>query len=550
MNRKLFTYMLLIAIAGVVLWACQHERFSHSDEPYSQPDLTVSEAQQIFEQQYAESLPYMTKSTGDKPAGMTPGAFTPFWKKARLGANKEMSGADVPIDPEYIFVAVFQEVTADGDTIRRSVDITQKLVVKKWRDTTQGTAFSYIATIVPTPDCYAKHKDIGKVFQYGGDKGDFSGFVVYQTFDGTPVAISRYREGQVSRYEYFPQITEKNIDSVATVMNEVMGDNVSFQSGTPKMFAIGVENTDDPQKLYKTEEVVVVGHRSNPWTIKIYYHPIGIPNPSDFPLYESPIIDPNPGGGGGGAIGGEGSVDSNKKPDRFTLQCNNTETSGKSASGKLYDMLTHCSKNSYINNSIGFSDFKTAITSRNTVEHGTTLQGYVDSEGVVLTPLESAPDSNAFLNLRTSEHTIAMLHSHPVAHATQPSETDILTLAHSLEGCPHMQASFIFVGTDVYCLQVVDPAKAKAFGKATVIDEDGAFSKDCPAGKAWHEAKDRFSKMNGFPKNEQACALLAYVLNKTDAGIVLSRKGVNAATFQAYGVRTNKKGEYYPSICQ
>ena len=245
--------MLLIAIAGVVLWACQHERFSHSDEPYSQPDLTVSEAQQIFEQQYAESLPYMTKSTGDKPIGMTPGAFTPLWKKARLGATQEMSGADVPIDPEYIFVAVFREITANGDTIRRSVDVTQKLVVKKWRDTTQGTAFSYIATIVPTPDCYAKHKDIGKAFQYGGDKGDFSGFTIFYTLTGRLVGVDSYKMGQRISHHYFPNINKHNHDSIRQIVIQIL-DSVTIQSGNSVMYAIGTE--EDP---IITDDVTVVG---------------------------------------------------------------------------------------------------------------------------------------------------------------------------------------------------------------------------------------------------------------------------------------------------
>lgn len=154
-----------------------------------EPTLTVGEARDFFEYQFSEMAPYMTKATGDRPVGMMPGDFTPLWDKARIGANREMDGADVPIDPKFIFVAVFNKITPEGDTLRQTVDITQKLVVKKWRDTSDYKAFCYIASIVPTPEYYARHRNVGREFRYAGGKGSFSGFVIYRTLTGRWVGV-------------------------------------------------------------------------------------------------------------------------------------------------------------------------------------------------------------------------------------------------------------------------------------------------------------------------------------------------------------------------
>lgn len=254
MKRKLLFYLSLMAGVGVVLWACRREQFGTGDPNAVEPTLTINEARDFFEYQFSEMSPFMTKVTGDRPVGMLPGDFTPLWDKARIGANREMDGADVPIDPKYIFVAVFNRVNERGDTIRHTVDVTQKLVVKKWRDTEEYEAFCYIASIVPTPEYYARHKNVARDFQYAGSKGNFSGFVVYRTLAGKLVGIDNYENGRRTRHDYFSRITPDNQDSVLMVAHHAIGD-IDIQGGTATTFRMGMED-DDICGPYVTDPVI------------------------------------------------------------------------------------------------------------------------------------------------------------------------------------------------------------------------------------------------------------------------------------------------------
>ena len=548
MRRKLLTYTLLAAIAGVVLWACQRDRFGHGDPNAVEPTLTVNEAQSIFESQMTKAMPALTKLPSDKPTGLMPGDFTPLWNKARIGANPELDGADVPIDPTFIFTATFNRVTPQGDTVQRVVDITQKLVVKKWRDSTENDAFSYIASIVPTPEYYAKHKNVGKEFQYAGSKGEFTGFVIYQTLDGVPVAIDNYRQGKFTRHDYFPHITEQNIDSVTQVMSQAM-ETTAFMGGRMIDFD---DDLEEPVKDWGVvSNTVTVTHKrpDKPWLITIFYRPIiGLPNPVDVPVYNTPDIHT---GGGGGSGDGSHVISTGKKPNSFMIKCSEIETDAKSASTALFSVLSNCMKNTDVNNSIGFNDFTDIVKSQPDVEHSTTMQGYVGNGGISLLPLQHAGSSEESININYNINSIAMVHSHPTAHQTQPSASDIMELGRSLDYSPRMQASYVFVGNDVYCLQVTDPEKAKAFYKNNYLDEHGHdFDPNSQAGGYWQLAQTRMSSMTGFSANERSSAGLALVLELSDAGIVLSRKGVNATKFEAYGVRPDQNGDYWPTKCQ
>lgn len=248
---------MLAAAFGAVLFGCQRDRFGHDDPNAVESTLTVNEARDFFEYQFSETMPYLTKLPQDRPTGMMPGDFTPLWDKARIGANREMDGADVPIDPKFIFVAVFNQVTPQGDTVRRTVDVIQKLVVKKWRNTEEYEAFCYIASIVPTPEYYAKHKNVGREFRYGGDKGEFSGFVIYRTLAGKLVGIDNYERGRRTRHDYFPRITGENEDSIYSVARLSVPE-MEVQAGTAAAFAMDMEE-DDPCRTYVTDPVECVG---------------------------------------------------------------------------------------------------------------------------------------------------------------------------------------------------------------------------------------------------------------------------------------------------
>lgn len=143
-------------------------------------------------------------SNGGASSDLNPGDFTPRWDRAhRAALNYQVDGVDVVIDADYTYSAVFSEATPQGDTLRRSVPIEQKLVVNRWRNHPQWLGlYAYIATIVPTPDYYARHKNFGRDFVNLGDKNGFSGFVIYHRLDGLFVNADRYVDGEMTEQVY------------------------------------------------------------------------------------------------------------------------------------------------------------------------------------------------------------------------------------------------------------------------------------------------------------------------------------------------------------
>lgn len=537
MRRKLLTYILLAAVTGVVLWACQRDRFGHDDSNAVKPTLTVSEAQSIFERQMSQAMPTLTKLSNDRTVGLMPGDFTPLWNKARIGANREMDGADVPIDPKFIFVAVFRNITPEGDTLRRTVDVTQKLVVKKWRDTTDYQAYSYIASIVPTPEYYARHKNVGKEFRYAGGKGVFSGFVLYHTLDGRLVAIDNFRDGKHTRHDYFPVVNEENADSVGDVMALTLGAT-SFQSGTYSDFE------EDMETLIPDEEVTVTAH--GPWYKPIIFFPGTqgggyVPNPIEYhPPYENT----------GGGSGGSGYIGLTGNPKIISPDCGGNQTTIKSETGKLFDILKQTPSNATFN-SPTFSDFTSRVNSQPNVEHSMVLKGYSDGT-VMFGGIKDASGPDDFVSVENNVNMIAIVHSHPNSHLTAPSALDVMNLAgQQADGNERVQASYVIVGGEVYSLQITDPAKADAFYKANSTMENGQFTPGTQAADFWRDGTKRMESLNSnITKNERDCAAMAYVLGRLDAGITILRMAPGSSQFTAYGVKPNAKGEFFPTKCQ
>ncbi len=163
--------------------------------------------------------------------------------------------------------------------------------------------------------------------------------------------------------------------------------------------------------------------------------------------------------------------------------------------------------------------------------------------------INSANGPDDFVGVENNRWTTAIVHSHPDNHLTPPSPLDVWDLGDQLaKGNEGVQANYVIVGTDVYCLQVTDPDKAKAFSAANPIDQGTSmFERTSLAAKHWKEGEARMSSMNG---NDQYCATMAYVLSRADAGIMLLRMNPKTQTFEALGVTTNSKGEYYPTRCR
>lgn len=198
MKRKLLLlYALSAVVAASMFCACRKDLGQETEVP--DDALTVEQARAFFENSVAP-----TKAGGylspDRRAGgdLNPGGVTPLWDRSHSATlNGYVDGVDVEIDADYGYCAVFREVTAEGDTVRRTVELAQKLVVNRWRNHPRWLGlYAYIATIIPTPRYYARHKDFGRRFVNLGDKGDFSGFVIYHTLSGEFVNADRYEGGK------------------------------------------------------------------------------------------------------------------------------------------------------------------------------------------------------------------------------------------------------------------------------------------------------------------------------------------------------------------
>lgn len=119
-------------------------------------------------------------------------------------------------------------------------------------------------------------------------------------------------------------------------------------------------------------------------------------------------------------------------------------------------------------------------------------------------------------------------------------------------GNKQVQASYVVVAGVTYSLQVTDPAKADAFFRAN--DRPNWNGNDFPpgssAGDLWQAGLNRMGSMSAGV--ERDCAIMAYVLDRANAGIVLSRMPNGYNQFAPYGIVENKdkNGGFYPTKCQ
>lgn len=312
MRRVSLYYGLTVLAMMFAVWACRRVGLD-VDQGKPEPKITVEEARAFFENQVLATK----AGTGfggrhDHPVGFSPGDFTPMWDRAvRAAANQWVEGVDLPIDPTFLFTASFPRVGRDGDTVYRTVDVVQKLVVNRWHDHPRWDGmYAYVATIIPTPEYYARHKNFGRKFVILGDKGEFSGWMIAHNMQGHMVSMARYVDGMKTQYWY-----DGDGSGIPAAAVKQMLDGGTVYSGTRAMYNVHVEAPDvfayACQRCKMQDCHCKAGGGGCFCTIKDDTEETD-PTP---PKPPTPPIDGSGGDGGGGSSGGnQGNQDGDVSP--------------------------------------------------------------------------------------------------------------------------------------------------------------------------------------------------------------------------------------------
>ncbi len=496
-------YGLSAAAVGIVIWACRRDRFG-GDAPGSvEPTLTVSEARDFFEYQYSEMLPYRTKLSADRPTGLMPGDFTPLWDKAhRAVADRYLEGVDLPIDPRFLFTGTFWEPNRRGDTIRRTVDIVQKLVVNRWHDHSQWNGlYTYIATLVPTPEYYARHRDYGRKFINLGDKNGFSGLVIYHSLDGRFVNADKYSDGVRVAQVYDP--VERPSLSEAL---EVLAPDLRISSGTPAMYALDKEIDVPPVVVKACQTCKMQECYCQSSGAGCYCSTIG--NEGNLEKPTTPPVDP-PGGGNGGG-GGNNNTGTFKVDPIQEIDCSESGIRNASGAQMMYNAF----------NSVGLQDFINAHINDN-VEWGVALNYNLQTRTYELGEIRSGePHHVSYPTTYGLINTVAKFHTHPYSEHPQ-SITDVRSLIASnrlTEG--RTTTSIVAVrpsnGTSpiIYVIQIENMPAAYSFLDA--LDADTTMNKQMN-----DELQSVFNPIHALDRamDEPYAYALSYILDKYHTGV-------------------------------
>lgn len=456
MKHKLLLYGLAVAAAGVAVWACQRER-SGTGADDVEPTLTAAQARDFFEQQYAETAAYRTKASSERPTGLMPGDFTPLWDKATRGvADRFLEGVDWPIDPHFIFTAAYPEIDRQGDTVRRIVDIAQKLVVNRWHDHPRWEGlYAYIATLIPTPEYYARHKDYGRTFVNLGAKNGFSGLVIYHSIDGRFVNADKYRDGTRVAQAYDPA----GFLSLSEALERLAPD-LQIWGGTPAMYAQDMEIEALPVVVSACKTCKMQGCHCKEKKPECDC-PDDDDNDDDKGKEEPPVTPVDPPGGGDG--GGSGSDDNKGRFKVVPIEEQDCSESGiRNASGAqmMYNAFNNAGLqdfiNAHINDNVEWGVALNYNSQTGTYEFGQDAKGETGNVKIITT---QGPYVNS----------IALFHTHP-ASGQPHSITDVIGLIsvnQSTKGRTTTSLIAILQGTEmepiIYAIQIQDPATANSF---------------------------------------------------------------------------------------
>lgn len=612
MRKKWIYYLSVVSAIGLVFWACQHDRFE-TDYEGPEPTITVEDARAFFEQQMTTKAgghnPWLACDDG-QPYGFSPGDFAPQWKKAkRAVATHYLEGVDVEIIPTYYYQANFYQRHSNGKMSRQSVPVTQRLIVNQWENhQTWNGMYSYILTVIPTPEYYSKNKDVDRKFRNFGNKRGFSGYTVYYTLDGKFVGLNKYQEGKVAAEVYDSDGSGMDLEAVNELMDDV-GFEVSTMSSSVEncpYHLIFNYNCPSCQAWAEGGGAAIVRACSickrkleegeSCWTCcqKCRKNPCDCPKvcsgcgyyvsgcmcevgggnnhgPSDPGNTNPPDPkDPNDDSGGGTKPDDKDkdkdkdNKDNNDKKGRqirFDTDCRGSGAiDSKATSQANHNQLTRAvHEPAWNDRPISFDMLENSMaTARDGVEHSAGLYAATADDPPFLGNHRDGRGSTVIVTGGTL--LIGSVHGHSPSHPdslktdTPPSALDVMTTAWASRDSPNYGTSFVYVykndgQRDIYSITVTDRAKAGSFAHnySHMVDEGTHnFRKGEGIYRDWDNARKLFSEMN---EDDRECAAMAHVLKEYDAGIVLTKQKSNGSDFKSFGTYTDSNGKTRASEC-
>lgn len=519
--------LLLCAFGAVgaasVFWACRKEL---RDEAAAPEDLlTVEQARAFFENSVAPTKAGGYLSSAGGPGGdLNPGDFTPHWDKAhRAALDYQVDGVDVEIDADYTYSAVFVETTPGGDTVRRRVDIAQKLVVNRWRNHPRWLGlYAYIATIVPTPDYYDRHKNFGRTFVNLGDKDGFSGFVIYHDLNGFFVNADRYDDGEMTAQAY----DEGNDAADRYAAAQLLGDTELYGNG-PSLYSLHIEAPEVTATACQTCKMQNCQCKMNGAL------PCECLGSETEQQKDTTKKDPKPQGGGGGPTTDK---DDGKKQLPIIESDNDCADGYTQNLSGARNTLNHAITAKTREGESGQWNTFLKESDGKGVEYGLSMhrisQGQTIIYGFMPMAIGTANDVDIAHYPAAGggiTQTIASIHTH--TNGLPPSGLDVLRLVNEQTRTEYNDV-YVITGSGssrtVYVLHVED--RGMMTSSRGLVDADPnthAFTSGSMAGHHYEEAMSRFEGSRYSEADRQAYSL-AYALEKCNTGIRLLRGSLTA----------------------
>lgn len=206
MKKRTYIYAVLCVMAILIVTVnCTDEELVKSPS-LSQTDMkgfTLQEAKDFFEKKMMQGS--TNTRTGGKMSktSLSPQGFTPKWDNVVGSAQRNLAGYDISIETNTRYQVTSYDFK--GGVARVSVvPVSQKLIIVK--DVETEALGQYILTLIPTKDCYVKHKkNICDLFINCSDKACFSGVAIYTNpLNGRLVRVNRYIDGVKMQGVFIP----------------------------------------------------------------------------------------------------------------------------------------------------------------------------------------------------------------------------------------------------------------------------------------------------------------------------------------------------------